>query len=88
MFFFFSNRLGSAGSLLVTVVLLAVLFVMMRGCSGPSSVFRNLPHTSMRGGTAVTVSCWRSERRVRMGSASPHRLRAFATSEGPNEKEK
>ncbi len=34
MFFFFSNRLGCAGSLLVTVVLSALLLLLMRGCSG------------------------------------------------------
>ena len=33
MFVFFSNRLGCAGSLLVTVVLSALLFVLMRGCA-------------------------------------------------------
>ena len=39
VFVFFSNRLGCAGSLLVTVVLSALLFVLMRGCSGPPNVF-------------------------------------------------
>jgi len=39
VFVFFSNRLGCAGSLLVTVVLSALLFVPMRGCSGPPNVF-------------------------------------------------
>ena len=39
VFFFFSNRLGCAGSLLVTVVLSALLFVLMRGCSGPPNAF-------------------------------------------------
>ena len=39
MFVFFSNRLGCAGSLLVTVVLSALLFLLMRGCSGPPNAF-------------------------------------------------
>jgi len=39
VFVFFSNRLGCAGSLLVTVVLSALLFVLMRGCSGPPNAF-------------------------------------------------
>jgi hypothetical protein len=34
LFVFFSNRLGCAGSLLVTVVLSALLILVMRGCSG------------------------------------------------------
>ena len=33
VFVFFSNRLGCAGSLLVTVVLSALLIFIMRGCS-------------------------------------------------------
>jgi hypothetical protein len=33
VFVFFSNRLGCAGSLLVTVVLSALLIILMRGCS-------------------------------------------------------
>ena len=36
--FFFSNRLGCAGSLLVTVLLSALLFLLMRGCSGPGRI--------------------------------------------------
>ena len=39
MFVFFSNRFGCAGSLLVTVLLSALLFLVMRGCSGPPSAF-------------------------------------------------
>jgi hypothetical protein len=40
MFAVFSNRLGCAGSLLVTVVLSALLILIMRGCStGPGSGF-------------------------------------------------
>ena len=39
MFVFFSNRLGCAGSLLVTVVLSVLLFLVMRGCSGPPGAF-------------------------------------------------
>lgn len=39
MFFFFSNRLGCAGSLLVTVVLSALLVLVLRGCSGPPGAF-------------------------------------------------
>jgi hypothetical protein len=34
MFFFFSNRLGCAGSILVTLVGSALLLALMRGCSG------------------------------------------------------
>jgi hypothetical protein len=34
LFVFFSNRLGCAGSLGVTVALSVLLFVVMRGCSG------------------------------------------------------
>ena len=37
MFVFFSNRLGCAGSLLVTVMLSALLFLIMRGCSNTTS---------------------------------------------------
>jgi hypothetical protein len=33
VFFFFSNRLGCAGSLIVTVVLSALLLLAMRGCN-------------------------------------------------------
>jgi hypothetical protein len=33
VFVFFSNRLGCAGSLLVTVVMSALLIFIMRGCS-------------------------------------------------------
>jgi hypothetical protein len=33
MFVFFSNRLGCAGSLLVSIVLTVVLVALMRGCS-------------------------------------------------------
>ena len=32
MFFFFSNRLGCAGSILVSIVATALLFVLLRGC--------------------------------------------------------
>jgi hypothetical protein len=39
MFVFFSNRLGCAGSLMVTVVLSALLFLVMRGCSAPPGAF-------------------------------------------------
>jgi hypothetical protein len=40
VFVFFSNRLGCAGSLLVTVVLSALLILLMRGCSaGPGTGF-------------------------------------------------
>jgi hypothetical protein len=35
MFVIFSNRLGCAGSLLVSIVLTVVLVAMMRGCSAP-----------------------------------------------------
>jgi hypothetical protein len=34
VFVFFSKRLGCAGSLLVTVAASALLFMLMRGCSG------------------------------------------------------
>ena len=34
MFVFFSNRLGCAGSILVSIVLTVVLLALMRGCSG------------------------------------------------------
>jgi hypothetical protein len=37
VFFFFSNRLGCVGSLLVTVVLSAVLILLMRGCVSTGS---------------------------------------------------
>jgi hypothetical protein len=33
VFFFFSNRLGCAGSLGVTVALSVLLFLVMRGCN-------------------------------------------------------
>jgi hypothetical protein len=33
MFFFFSNRLGCLGSIVVTVILSAALMTLMRGCS-------------------------------------------------------
>ena len=39
VFVFFSNRLGCVGSLLVTLVLSALLFMLMRGCSGPPNAF-------------------------------------------------
>jgi hypothetical protein len=40
MFFFFSNRLGCIGSLLVTLVLSALIILLMRGCStGPGTAF-------------------------------------------------
>ena len=40
MFVFFSNRLGCAGSLLVTVLLSTLLFLLMRGCTtGPGTTF-------------------------------------------------
>ena len=40
MFIFFSNRLGCAGSLLVTVLLSALLVLLMRGCAaGPGTSF-------------------------------------------------
>ena len=39
VFVFFSNRLGCAGSLLVTAVLSALLFLLMRGCNGPPNAF-------------------------------------------------
>ena len=40
MFFFFSNRLGCAGSLAVTLVLSALLLLLMRGCgAGPGTSF-------------------------------------------------
>jgi hypothetical protein len=40
VFFFFSNRLGCAGSLVVTVVLSALLILVVRGCSGsPGTAF-------------------------------------------------
>lgn len=35
MFFFFSNRLGCMGSILVSVVLTVLLLALMRACSGP-----------------------------------------------------
>ena len=38
MFVFFSNRLGCVGSLAVTVILSALLFALMRGCSGGAGV--------------------------------------------------
>ena len=34
MFIFFSNRLGCAGSVLVSVVLTVLLIALMRSCSG------------------------------------------------------
>jgi hypothetical protein len=34
MFAFFSNRLGCAGSIIVSVIGTLVLFMIMRGCSG------------------------------------------------------
>ena len=34
MFVFFSNRLGCLGSILVSLVLSAVLFALLRGCQG------------------------------------------------------
>ena len=34
MFFFFSNRLGCAGSILVSVALSAILFLVLRSCAG------------------------------------------------------
>jgi hypothetical protein len=37
VFVFFSNRLGCAGSLLVTVILSALLLLVFRGCSSPPS---------------------------------------------------
>jgi hypothetical protein len=33
MFFFFSNRLGCFGSIVVTLILSAALILLMRGCS-------------------------------------------------------
>jgi hypothetical protein len=40
VFFFFSNLLGCAGSLLVTVVLSALMIFLLRGCSaGPGTTF-------------------------------------------------
>jgi hypothetical protein len=39
VFFFFSNRFGCLGSLLVTIALSALLVVVMRGCSGPPNAF-------------------------------------------------
>jgi len=37
MFFFFSNRLGCGGSILVTVIGSALLIALMRSCSaGPA----------------------------------------------------
>jgi len=33
MFFFFSNRLGCVGSILVSLLLTFVLVLVMRGCS-------------------------------------------------------
>jgi hypothetical protein len=38
MFFFFSNRLGCLGSIIVTLIGSMVLIMLMRGCSagGPS----------------------------------------------------
>lgn len=35
MFFFFSNRIGCLGSILVSVVLTVLLLGLMRACSGP-----------------------------------------------------
>ena len=32
MFFFFSNRLGCAGSILVSIVISALLILLLRGC--------------------------------------------------------
>jgi hypothetical protein len=34
MFFFFSNRLGCAGSILVSIVISAALILLLRGCGG------------------------------------------------------
>jgi len=39
VFVFFSNRLGCAGSLLVTVVLSMLLFLLMRGWISPPGAF-------------------------------------------------
>jgi hypothetical protein len=36
VFFFFSNRLGCVGSLVVTALLSGILLLLMRGCSGGS----------------------------------------------------
>ena len=41
VFVFFSNRLGCVGSLLVTLVLSALLFLLMRGCSSPPNTFEH-----------------------------------------------
>ncbi len=34
MFFFFSNRLGCGGSILISLVATVLLFTLMRGCGG------------------------------------------------------
>ena len=41
MLVFFSNRLGCLGSLLITLLLSALLFMLTRGCSGLPNAFRN-----------------------------------------------
>jgi hypothetical protein len=37
MFFFFSNRLGCAGSIAVSVVATVLLILLLRSCSGSST---------------------------------------------------
>jgi hypothetical protein len=39
VFVFFSNQMGCPGSLLVTVVLWALIFFVIRGCSEPAGGF-------------------------------------------------
>jgi len=39
MFFFFSNRLGCLGSVLVTIVGSLILIALMRSCSSTSVTF-------------------------------------------------
>jgi hypothetical protein len=39
MFFFFSNRLGCLGSIVVTLILSAALMALMRGCSSGAPSF-------------------------------------------------
>ena len=43
MFVFFSNRLGCVGSLLVTLALSALLFMLMRGLQQSSEYLLNTP---------------------------------------------
>lgn len=39
MFFFFSNRMGCVGSILVSIVLSLVLIALMRGCGAGGGAY-------------------------------------------------